>query len=373
MTAPVLAIPNPLLLMSADQLGVLIAFAAAIALLGVFDIALPRGDVLGVGGALDVVALLVAGPVLAVVSCALGGTFALFIRARGAQRSEHAAALAARVLSLVLVAIVMSWVKTRVAPGRWGWPADTVTVASYLVLGVVVSQWLMAWRRGRDAGRAIRGNLDRQLPLLFSQCSIALLAVVVYPSLSAWGLVLVVALLLLIRQSYAMLLEIRETYRVTVEVLVEAAEGQDPQFQGHAERTAQISRSIAARCSMSPNDVVRVSYAALLHDVGRIGSAFGSGATADSSRIIEGVEFFSDVIDLVRICDHGKVPEHVNEDDLLGAFVVLLSSEIDCLANDVPAADGKRLQLLSRAMPAHLKAKAVGVALALGYPTPAVS
>ena len=36
-----------------------------------------------------------------------------------------------------------------------------------------------------------------------------------------------VALLLLMRQSYALFLDIRETYRTTVEVLVEAAESQD--------------------------------------------------------------------------------------------------------------------------------------------------
>ena len=42
-----------------------------------------------------------------------------------------------------------------------------------------------------------------------------------------WSLIPVVALLLLMRQSYALFLDIRETYRTTVEVLVEAAESQD--------------------------------------------------------------------------------------------------------------------------------------------------
>ena len=45
--------------------------------------------------------------------------------------------------------------------------------------------------------------------------------------MGSWSLIPVVALLLLMRQSYALFLDIRETYRTTVEVLVEAAESQD--------------------------------------------------------------------------------------------------------------------------------------------------
>ncbi len=90
--------------------------------------------------------------------------------------------------------------------------------------------------------------------------------------MGAWSLIPVVALLFLMRQSYAMLLDIRELYRTTVEVLVEAAEAKMHGRVGHAERTAAAARAIAMRIGLSAQRVERISYAALLHDVDAIGS-----------------------------------------------------------------------------------------------------
>ncbi len=90
--------------------------------------------------------------------------------------------------------------------------------------------------------------------------------------MGAYSLIPVVALLFLIRQSYAMLQDIRELYRTTVEVLVEAAEAQDVRRVGHAERTASIARTIGTHMGLASGQIERISYAALLHDVDAIGS-----------------------------------------------------------------------------------------------------
>ena len=79
-----------------------------------------------------------------------------------------------------------------------------------------------------------------------------------------------VALLLLMRQSYVLFLDIRETYRTTVEVLVEAAESQDSRRAGHSDRTAVLARSIAMGCGLSASEVELIGYAALLHDIGEL-------------------------------------------------------------------------------------------------------
>ena len=117
-----------------------------------------------------------------------------------------------------------------------------------------------------------------------------------------------VALLLLMRQSYALFLDIRETYRATVEVLVEAAESQDVRRFGHADRTAATARAIAMHIGVAAPAVERISYAALLHDLGELAATpdsegFVPVRDIHSAEIVEGVEFFRTVEPVLRICD----------------------------------------------------------------------
>ena len=145
-----------------------------------------------------------------------------------------------------------------------------VVPAVFLFGDLAAAQAIAAISTGRPVGRLVRGNLVTQAPLLIAEWSASVLLLITVEGMGSWSLVPVVALLLLIRQSYALLMSIRETYRTTVEVLVEAAEGQDRRLLGHAERTAEIARRIAARMGLTVARVELVSYAALLHDVDAI-------------------------------------------------------------------------------------------------------
>jgi hypothetical protein len=203
---------------------------------------------------------------------------------------------------------------------------------------------------------------------------------ITYGYMGAWSLIPVVALLLLMRQSYALLLDIRETYRTTVEVLVEAAEGQDVRRLGHADRTAAIARAIGMHLGMSAPQVERVSYAALLHDVDAISDGDsqrdeqdGALAPGKTAAVFEGVEFFSVLLPILRLCD-GEAPNAPTGDDLTAALVVALASDVDAADHDEVAL-AHQTNAVDRVSPhanAAIKAKVVGAALALGYRTPAV-
>ena len=184
------------------------------------------------------------------------------------------------------------------------------------------------------------------------------------------------------RQSAALLLQIRDAYRTTVEVLVEAAESQSPARLGHSERTASIAWQIAMKMGLSSNLVERISFVALLHDIDAIGETAQRSATpsADglqnhghSSEVLEAAEFFADVLPILRICD-GRVDEDVDEFDIVSALVVTLASDVD--AHDNPAvghlhASSTSARVSPFASP-QLKARVVSAALLLGYQIPAV-
>ena len=68
---------------------------------------------------------------------------------------------------------------------------------------------------------------------------------------------------------------VRNAYLATVSMLADAVEAKDPYTQGHCEEVARYARLIAERL-MLPEPVRRiVCYAALLHDVGKIGVSDG--------------------------------------------------------------------------------------------------
>ena len=351
-------------------------FAVAIALLDSFDISLPRGDSIGVSGALVAASLMVVGPVPALVSAVAGLAIAQVLGRHRASRRFVVEAIVVRLGALAAAwgtAALLLWSTVRAPLLFEGIAVGFV----YLFMELLLSQAITARETGRPFTRLFRGNLRRQALVLAAEVSATALVVTTYPDMGVWSLVPVMALLLLMRQSYSMLLEMRDTYQATVEILVEAAEGQDQRFRGHADRTAQIAREICMRLGLNAADVERASYSALLHDVYAIAGSFEANEPAEhgsSSAVLEGVEFFSDVLPVVRACDGQLEDAPAKDQTLLLAMVVALASDIDVQRNPAVAQahSGSAVEVVSRLVPAQLKARVVSAALELGFSTPAV-
>lgn len=359
--------------MLADQaLVAALWFALAVLLLDRFDIGLPRGDSIGVGGALVAGGLLVSEPEY-VIPISVAMLVLAHIGHWRAERERLVAAVFTR-LAAALMTAGMLWLLAALDPAGHTVLRLFVGSVGYLVFEVAVSQLVLSTRTSRSFRRLLSGNFRRHAPLIAAQASASMLVAITYPHMGAWSLVLVVVLLLLIRQSVASLLEIRDTYRATIEVLVEAAEGQDRRLAGHAERTAHYARTIGDRLGMSAVEIERISYAALLHDLGAL-SADSAGSAGAASVVLEETEFFSDVVPLLRVCDGLTELVEAGERELMAAFVVVLSSDIDVLENDElrqvhAPGDFRRL---SSSLSPHLKARVVAAALELGYRIPAVA
>jgi putative nucleotidyltransferase with HDIG domain len=92
-----------------------------------------------------------------------------------------------------------------------------------------------------------------------------------------WGMVptLAVAMpLLAVRQLYKTTLQLQQTNRELLELMIKAIEARDPYTSGHSRRVADASVIIARALGLGAAAVERVRIAGLLHDIGKIDESF---------------------------------------------------------------------------------------------------
>jgi len=69
--------------------------------------------------------------------------------------------------------------------------------------------------------------------------------------------------------------KLQNAYLATVNVLADAMEAKDPYTQGHCEMVSRYAGRIARRLALDARQMTIVRYAALLHDIGKIGVSDG--------------------------------------------------------------------------------------------------
>ena len=355
-------------------------FLLSVYLLDLFDISLPRGDAIDISGAICAAAIpiLGSGPALLI---SITAALVAHLSRRGLREVPRLLNLSlARTAAVLSMTVFLSWVHS------WaGASTNTVILvvgpAVFLLVDLAVAQIVSSLVTGRSVGRLLRGNITGQAPLLLAEWSASLLLLITFGRMGNWALIPVVALLLLMRQSYAMLLDQREVYRATVEVLVEAAESQDVRRIGHSERTAAIARSIAVQLGLRVAEVERISYASLLHDVDALSGPSDRtvnepvAPSGGSSTMLEGVEFFEEVLGVLRLCDgESSAAQNPRPEDTRAAMIVALASDVDAGEHIgvFDAHGGNSVDRVGDVVPQSTKASVVGAALSLGYRTPVV-
>jgi len=97
------------------------------------------------------------------------------------------------------------------------------------------------------------------------------LVAVVYFGAGPWGLVLVGIPFLVARHSFGVYMEIRADLKDFVRALSEVLEEVDPYTRHHSHRVSQYAVRLARGMRLSEREVEEIEYAALVHDLGKIG------------------------------------------------------------------------------------------------------
>lgn len=314
----------------------LVWFVIGLSVLKLSDVWLPRGDAAGMSAALALGALLLFD--LRVVLAALVIAELVALVPRG--RSQKWASAVASLTSEAIAGVACHWllVALGLQPGRGvlvggGAALRPEQYASLVFVGVLFAslefgliEIQTALRDGQPVMPSVLGSLSYGGWLVAAQASAGILAALMYRSTGAWGLVVSVVMILLMRQSFMLLLEIGGAYDATINVLVGAMEARLPGREGAAERNAELCTRIGRAIGLHGRDLQTLRYAALLLEVGAEeaeSSARGGETRLPSAKIVEGVEFLRDVVPILALCGESGELEPVSRTQLVSSYVVL--------------------------------------------------
>lgn len=316
----------------------LAAVACAVATVWIVSLRLPRGGVVNIDASVGLAAAVVLPAGAAVLACAMGAAVGAAID----RKSHHGitgilhsaltrpvpvggAALVYAVLgSPSPVSNQIAFVVVAAAAG-----------ASYLALDAVS----MASRWSVDSNDLT--TVLRPLGTLYlGHLSIGVVLGLLWPWIGVVALLILTLLVLVMQYSYGMYLKTRIAYQETISVLAVAGELQSSVEAGHSQRVADLATSIAKQMGLGSKWLESLNYAALLHDIGQIGSDDKSGHRTDDEHSRRGADIVSNVpfLQVTRplIEHHHDYASAVGlgSDERLGACIVGLCCEYDHLLAD---------------------------------------
>jgi putative nucleotidyltransferase with HDIG domain len=158
-------------------------------------------------------------------------------------------------------------------------------------------------------------------------------------------------------QNAHLITQLQTTYVATLRSLISIIEAKDPYTKGHTERVASYSVALANRLGLGEDDLKRVMFAALMHDIGKMGVldeiVNKPGALTEAewelmrahpvvgAGIVEKMEFLTGTADIVRHHHeswNGKgYPDGLCGEAIpLGARIVTVADSFDAMTTDRP-------------------------------------
>jgi len=157
-----------------------------------------------------------------------------------------------------------------------GWRAITAFVlggATYFVCNAAFfaiyvttfSVRRLSWRRLlREFRTPLFANYIALLPLAY-------LIAVIFSRIGMFAVALFLLPLMVARVSFQRYVDMYQMFLGTIRALAVALEAKDRYTYGHADRVARLSVEIGKRLGMSDHELEILQYAAILHDIGKIG------------------------------------------------------------------------------------------------------
>jgi putative nucleotidyltransferase with HDIG domain len=151
--------------------------------------------------------------------------------------------------------------------------------------------------------------------------------------------------------------QLQVTYVATLRSLIQILEAKDPYTRGHTERVASYSVALAKCLNMGPDEVRRILFGSLLHDIGKMGlrddiiNKPGPLSPEEwvqmklhpvvGAQIVEKMEFLTGAIDIVRhhheSWDGKGYPDGLAGENIpLTARIVTVADSFDAMTTDRP-------------------------------------
>lgn len=237
-----------------------------------FPVRLPSGSTYSLSFVLTIAAVLVAGPVEAVLVTVLGSVNVVVARNRPLKRNIFNVAQLALSSGLAALAYAATGGGT-LARGGSHWVAALPLVVATAV-DFPTNTLLVSGAIARSDSRATLAVWRAQFASLWASylCFAALgfLLALLYVEVGPASGLLLLAPLLFARHAFAAATAMHDAFDSTVRTLVSTLEVKDRYTGGHADRVSRLSEMTARAYGLPPRVCGAARYAGLMHDIGKL-------------------------------------------------------------------------------------------------------
>ncbi|HEB13336.1 MAG TPA: HD domain-containing protein [Actinobacteria bacterium] len=297
------------------------ALIVLVALVRLAEVKLPQGDKISLDAALVLAAMLLFS-LPSALAIAIGGmVIATLSRQKTPDFGRPLYMVAERSIVVVTAGL---WTGGRyvTAPSPntlnllgWDLLAAAALCLTFFVLEIGLDQLSVSNKHESPFIPAFLGSFALMSHIYFSLASIAILISMMYPSMGIWSILIFGLPLIVVHYSFKLFLDIKNTYKHTIAALTRAIQVEDYHHKSHSERVADLAVDIGREMGLYGDKLEKLGYAAMLHDIGKLGLDIDSFDAALDSRnmnenevphaqigaeILEQVEFLKEYADVVR-------------------------------------------------------------------------
>lgn len=232
-----------------------------------------------------------------------------------------------------------------------------LSIFTGIMFNTILVAIFMAIRQNANVIKLWSSNLLWFIKSLFIVGLFGILITSVYISYGWFFVTLIFAPFMLARYVFVLYKDLQDNYLQTVQSLATAIEEKDEYTIGHSRRVEQYSSMIASELNLSPKRCIQLKYAALLHDIGKIGideHILNSSEKLTENEwkeirqhpekgahIVEDIDFLAKSVSIIR--DHherfdGKgYPHGLSSKDLsLEAMILNVADSYDAMTSSRP-------------------------------------
>ncbi len=235
-------------------------------------VSLPKGGYVTVGYATFFAAVILFSPAVALIVGALAGMLVFGKVAHEQPLFKRLFNASQYVLSIAAARLVLALSGVTQFTFSWQTLLIYLLVAfSYMITNMTLVSIALGILQRKSPWAIWLSNIRWSIPNFFALSPLGLLLALIYRNYGPLGLALLTIPLLLSRHSFQRYMDMRENYLNTIEALVQAIEAKDCYTRGHSDRVSKLAVAMAEELRLAEDRVESVKYAAILHDVGKIG------------------------------------------------------------------------------------------------------
>lgn len=260
------------------------------------------------------------------------------------------------VLSLVAAYGAMNFFDPSVFQFDWKSLMHYMIAASvFMIINITIVSIALGMMFEKSPWSIWLSNIRWSVPNFMALVPLGFLLALLYDKYGPLGVILLFIPLLASRHSFQLYIDMRENYLNTVEALVQALEAKDTYTSGHSARVGKFAVAIAEGLEMSDDKIESLKYAAVLHDVGKIGVSEiilnKEGKLLDSEweairshpimgqTIIKSIKFLFDIGQVVRHhherYDGNGYPDRIKGEEIpLESRIIAVADTYDAITSD---------------------------------------